>query len=259
MRDGTVAEGRSIVVRGKHSISVCLEIGPEATGAFVPDCPGCWVFGSTKERAMVKVRMVVLEWAEWLRSNGEVPPFMKRDVEIEGAEMLRVDYNPAEARKPEPLFWSEVAPIAREDIDRTIRLMEYSRNDLMAAVAGITDDCLDWEPPGEPRTIRNCLAHIAHVELWYLTRISVVPWPVRLPETTLELLEHSRDVALAGLRGFPERKMKGVFQPRKYRSPVCNLWTARKVLRRLVDHERLHMRYVKRVLELCTRVASSPG
>jgi len=45
-------------------IFVCLEVGPQATGAFVPDCPGCWVFGRTKERAIEKVKIAIIEWSE---------------------------------------------------------------------------------------------------------------------------------------------------------------------------------------------------
>jgi len=55
------------------------------------------------------------------------------------------------------------------------------------------------------------------------------------------------------LQNLPEEKWSGVFQPRKYVAPeamVCNLWTARKMLRRFVDHERLHTRYIEKVLKM---------
>jgi len=63
--------------------------------------------------------------------------------EIEVAEMLRVDYNPVEVGKPEPLFWSEVTPVKEGDIKRTIRLMEYSRKDLLGLTSTITEECMD--------------------------------------------------------------------------------------------------------------------
>lgn len=234
-------------------IPVCLEVGPQATGAFAPEYPGCWVFGSSQESALQKVGIAINEWVNWLKNHGENVPDIGDNIEVEVTEMLRVDYNPVEAGKPEPLFWCEVAPIAKADIARTIRLMKYARSDLMAAVAGITVDCLDWEPPDEPRTIRNCLMHIAHVELWYINRLNI-EMPDKLPDSPFELLDYSRDTVIERLQNFPERKMKGIFQPRKFRSPVCNLWTARKVLRRLVDHERLHTKYINKVLELYKRV-----
>ena len=50
---------------------------------------------------------------------------------------------------------------------------------------------------------------------------------------------------------FPKEKMAWVLQPVKDPSQVCHLWTARKVLRRLVDHEKLHARYIAKVVTLC--------
>ena len=230
-------------------IAVCLEAGNHATGAFVPDYPGCWVLGRTKESALKKVRIAIIDWFRWASEHGESLKDTNSDVEIEVSEMLGVNYNPAEAGKPEPIFWSEISPIGKEDIERTIRLMDYSRQDLLALVRNATRDTLEWEPPGKPRTILNCLTHIAHVELWYITRLNI-ELPGDYPTAVFELLDSTRAAVIECLQNFPRSKMRGIFQPRKYKSPVCDLWTARKVLRRLVDHERLHTRYIKTILDM---------
>ena len=237
-------------------ISVCLEVGPEATGAFVPECPGCWAFGRTKESALKKVRSAVVDWIECLRRQGGEIPYsgrnlrvdLRRQIEIEVAEMMQVAYNPAMAGKPEPLFWSEVLPVTRDDIKRTIRLMEFSRYDLLELVSHLTKEQLNFKPPGQPRTIKNCLKHIAYVEWWYVNRLNI-EMPEKFPKDVFGLLNHIRELVVEALEKLPREKMRGVHQPVKYKSPTCDLWTARKVLRRLVDHERLHTRYVKRVLK----------
>ena len=59
------------------------------------------------------------EWFSWLRRHGEQVP-EPGEIELEVAEMLRVDYNPVEAGKPEPLFWSEIQPITPADLARTL-------------------------------------------------------------------------------------------------------------------------------------------
>jgi len=237
-------------------IFVCLEVGPQATGAFVPDCPGCWVFGRTKERAIEKVKIAIIEWSEWLKKHEERISDITNKVEIEVTEMLCVDYNPTEAGKPEPLFWSEVLPVQRHDIERTIQLMEYSRKDLLNLLSNISDECLDWKPPGKPRTIRNCLKHIAYVEPWYINRLNIEV-PEDYPGDVLELLNYTRNIVLECLENFPERKMRGIFQPKKDRNPVCDLWTARKVLRRLVDHEKLHTKYIEKMLKMYHEMEST--
>lgn len=71
-------------------ISICLKVGPQATGAFVPNCPGCWVFGRIKERTIEKGRIAIIEWAELLKKYGEDIPDMSNKVEIEVAEILSV-------------------------------------------------------------------------------------------------------------------------------------------------------------------------
>jgi len=229
-------------------ILVCLEVGPEATGAFVPEFPGCWVFGRTPVRALEKVRAEVERWFRWVKEHGEGVSVEVRGFEVE-TEILRVSYNPVMAGKPEPLFWAEVPPIGREDILRTIRLMRYSREDLLSLTSSLSDELLDWKPAGKPRTIRNCLRHIAYVEPWYISRLNV-ELNVRHPKNVFELLKHTREIVLDFLENFPEEKMRGIFQPIKDANPICSLWTARKVLRRLVDHERLHTRYVEKLLKM---------
>jgi hypothetical protein len=230
-------------------VSVCLEVGPQASGAFAPEYPGCWVYGKNKKDTLRAVKANIIAWPGWLKSHGENVAEVSADVVVKVAEMLRVDYDPSEAYTPEPLFWSEVAPVYKEDIEKTIRLMGYSRQDLLSTIAGVNESIMDWQPPVKLRPIRDCLIHIARAELWYITRLNI-EFPEKLPESPLELLDYSRRLVLVNLRSLPERKMKGVFQPRKYRSPVCNLWTARKVLRRIVDHEMLHVRDIRQVLEM---------
>jgi len=230
-------------------IAVCLEIGPKGAGVFVPDCPGCWVFAKTKNKALKKARVAVVEWFEWMKKHKERVPDLKGKLKIEVAELLWVNYNPVEAGKPEPLFWSEVLPVKKDDIKKTLKLMYYSRQDLLALVSPLTQEQLDWNPPGEPRSIRNCLKHIAIVEPWYINRLNI-KLPEAYPRDVFKLLNHTREIVLDCLNDFPREKMKGVFIPQKYKSPVCDLWTARKVLRRLVDHERLHTKYIQKVVKM---------
>lgn len=227
---------------------VCLEVGPEGTGAFVPSCPGCWVFGRTPERALMKVKIALAEWFEWIAKHGKQVPAEAKNFEIEVAEILRVNYNPVDAGKPEPLFRSEVLTITKKDVTRTLRLMTYSHEDLLKLVSNLEDEHLDWLPPNKPRTIRNCLRHIAYVEPWYITRLCV-DLHDEYPQKVFEMLNYTRKIVVDYLRNLPLDKMHGIFQPKKASSSICDLWTARKVLRRLVDHERLHTRYIEKVLQ----------
>lgn len=234
---------------------VCLEVGSKATGAFVPSCPGCWVFGRDRESALNKVKVAVSDWYAWSKNHGEateVPPTIR----IKTNEVLQVTYNPAEAGKPEPLFWSEVLPVSIRDTERILRLLGYSRNDLLRLITGFDKALLHWKPKDGPRTIANCLRHIAMVEWWYVTRLGI-NLPTDFPKDTIELLSHTREFAEWNLSHLSKEKRTRIFQPKRDPSPICNLWTARKVLRRFVDHERLHTKYIEKTKEQYDRGSQS--
>jgi hypothetical protein len=238
----------------KSIVHVCLESGAGATGAFVPDRPGCWVFGRTSNRALRKVRVVAREWSHWLSDHGEKGHHVAKLL-IEPTEILRVDYNPVLAGKPEPLFWSEVPSVSNRDIQRTIRLMEYSRSDLLRLTSSLDVRTLRQKPVGKPRSIGDCLRHIAICEWWYVTRLNIA-LPREFPGDIFDLLHYTRKLAVETLRNLPKEKREGVFQPSQDPSPTCDLWTARKMLRRFVDHERLHTRYITSLIKDKATMAS---
>ena len=123
---------------------------------------------------------------------------------------------------------------------------------MLNLVSGLGNEILDWQPPGKPRTIRNTLKHIGFVEWWYITRLDV-ELPTKFPKNVFNLLNYTRKIVVDYLQNFPKEKRSGVFQPKRdvgRRAKTCNLWTARKVLRRLVDHERLHTKYIEKVLQM---------
>jgi uncharacterized damage-inducible protein DinB len=200
---------------------------------------------------MVKVRTAVNDWHRWAKAHGEIAGKLG-PVHVDPGEVLRVNYNPADAGKPEPLFWSEVLPVTKSHIERGLRLMGYSRNDLVRLCSDLDDHLLRWRPDGWPRSIGDCLKHIAFTDWWYVTRLDI-DLPRDFPEDIFDLLTYTRGLAEEALRGLTKEQRSRIFQPRSDPSPVCNLWTARKVLRRFVDHEMLHTRYVEKVLSAAPR------
>jgi hypothetical protein len=198
---------------------------------------------------MTKVKTAIADWFEWLEMHGELVSAESKNFEVEVLEMLKVTYNPLRAGKPEPLFWSETLHVTRKDIMRTVRLMQYSREDLLRIVNDLSSELLNWAPSREPRTIKNSLRHIAYVEPWYVSRLNI-DFQFEYPRDTFKMLDSTRSAVFDILQKLPSEKMRGIYQPTKDPSPTCNLWTARKMLRRLVDHERLHAKYIQRILQM---------
>lgn len=227
-------------------MKACLEVGDQGTAAFIPELPGCWVFGRDERRALAKARSAASKWYKWAERHGE-PVTITSSVKVEPAEVLRVTYNPVEAGKPEPLFWSEVLPVSARDVERTLRLMNHSRRDLLELCGSLDNSALRRKPKGGPRTIEDCLRHIASVEWWYITRLDI-DLPTDFPRDLFDVLQYTRRLAEKELKRLTKEQRTRIFQPHNDSSPVCNLWTARKVLRRFVDHERLHTAYIEKTL-----------
>jgi len=224
---------------------VCLEVGPKITGAFLPAYPGCWVFGRDQEAALGKAKEAAVAWYSWVGLHGEKvkPP---STIKMDPIEVMHVTYNPAKAGKPEPLFWAETHAASVRDVDRTLRLMRYSRSDLLGFCSSLDPHLLRWKPRSEPRSVASTLKHIAIAEWWYVTRLNI-DLPKDFPNDVFELLKHTRQLAERSLGRLTEEQRTSVFQPKNDPSPSSNLWTARKVLRRFVDHERLHTGYIERI------------
>jgi predicted RNase H-like HicB family nuclease len=58
-------------------------VGSDGTGAFVPSCPGCWVFGRTQESTLTKVKSAIGDWFEWLETHVEQVLAKSKDFEVE--------------------------------------------------------------------------------------------------------------------------------------------------------------------------------
>lgn len=157
----------------------------------------------------------------------------------------------------EVLFGPEREAASPEEVDLTIRLLGYSRADLVRDIEAAPVEALDWDPPyrrfaswADWRTIRAVLAHIANGETQYYTR-NIGHEPLSAPADPAgdwrAFLRQSREEAVAflvGLRDSPDRC--------RVRALDCGYgeewWSVRKALRRMVAHERMHHSSILRIL-----------
>jgi hypothetical protein len=146
----------------------------------------------------------------------------------------------------EILFTADLAPATAEEVALTAALLDASRTDLLEELASLPDGALDWDPPYREfaawarwRTIRQIVAHLANTEThYYLPALGLGPQfpPVSSrsdPESFLADRRATTLSALESLESTPVRAEDG--------------WSVRKVLRRLVWHERLHTKSIRRI------------
>jgi hypothetical protein len=223
--------------------------GEAGCEAWALDVLGFASWARSHEEVLAKLPGKLDEHARWCVRHGLPSP----PVDAGRAGALEVV---AHEKGDEILFEPDREPAAPEEIDLAIRLLAASRRDLLAALDGASDALLDWDPPyrrfaswADWRTIRATLAHVANGETHYYTRsigfaCSSKPatphddWRVFLPRSRAEAVAFLGRVAASADRarvGSPD--LGSGAEP----------WSVRKALRRMVRHEILHGKSIRRI------------
>lgn len=154
------------------------------------------------------------------------------------------------------LFLPEETAPTRAEIAERLAVLAATRRELLVTVRALPEAALDWPEPGRDpafHTIRAQLEHVAHVETWYLQRL----WRglPRLPRSTTvwERLDRTRGRVEAWLSGLPDAELGRVD---RY---LGELWSVKKVLRRLAYHEWFHLRVIQRIRGQAEAAGAAPG
>jgi hypothetical protein len=162
-----------------------------------------------------------------------------------------------DAADGEFFFDDDLRAVSDDDVELGGRLMEYSRADLLAAMRGVPDAVLDWRPPitamaqvdewnPQPRTIREIAAEVASAEAYYRGALHHGAEATSAGEAPDLASQRSRLIdTMISLRASDRGRR---FEPvRPWRSKPEH-WTARKVIRRVVSHERFHTAEIRQQL-----------
>lgn len=122
--------------------------------------------------------------------------------------------------------------------------MQHSRADLRSLLHGLDADGLAHQPQEAPRSIREVLVHLAFVELMY----TAWTFDHTTPEGVDAFLDWSRRVASERMHELAESSDDALTHAEWSGAQAPEPWTARKAVRRLLWHERLHMRGLQRQL-----------
>ena len=214
--------------------------------------PGCCARGRTRAEVLRSLPGAVREHGEWLDRHGEGPGEEGTEVSFDVAEDVvgTGPFNPGDAAA---LFSVERSPVSPGEIEDCLRLMSYSRSDLLELAGSLPDKVLDWCQSRTEFSLRIVLRHIGNAEQWYISRLFE---PDQLPQEwaadrtlpVFEFLDLERRGCIGCLRRLDERQRCEVFRPTHYTDHPEEEWTARKVLRRFVEHEREHTRQARAIL-----------
>ena len=213
---------------------------------------GCiWLAGSPEEAAAMAPQAIA-RYLQWLHRHGEPgrSPHQAEGIAVslkEVQEVPRLGISGAAVG----FFKPDEIPVTDSDIALAIRRLGYARLDLLETVSLLPPAALDWQPPGNKRSISQNLLHIRNAQFFYLHRLMTreeldtllpQPWPAGLFESLQWTLARVREI----LPELPQTRRAGVFPAAEPREN----WTARKMLRRFVEHELEHLQVVRQTADL---------
>jgi uncharacterized damage-inducible protein DinB/predicted RNase H-like HicB family nuclease len=228
--------------------------------AHILDLPGCAVRAPGRSTALGRLPEAIRSYHAWLRRHGEPapPPGEPIQVEVAGESKGLGPFGPGDAAA---LFPPDREPLAAEDMAHYFRLMAHSRADLLALVhapstatdASLPDKLLDWQPAPGSWTVRRVLRHVGNAEEWYVSRLvpaETLPaeWQHDEDLPIFEFLAMERRTAIARLQQLSPEERSGVQYPARWTKHPEEPWTARKALRRFLEHEREHTAQIREVL-----------
>lgn len=229
-------------------IRVVLERGIDDGGylAWVVDLPGCSVRAPTRDEVVEKVPGAVTSFVTMLAERG-VPADDLPGGDGLGVRVVDEVETPGAMAEADTdvLLDADRAPLTPGDWARLGRWSDAARAQLLAVLADLEDDALDHHPDGAPRSVREVLLHLGIVELFYAA------WTFDLDSTdgVRDFLRWTRDavgrrmadLAADGDERVTAARWSGAERPEE--------WSARKAARRLIWHDLLHTRGLRRQLE----------
>ena len=232
-----------------------LESGPKRrkTMVHVLDLPGCIAQGPTTEAALEATPEAIGVYLRFLGRHGEA-------VEPDAAFTAVVAEHVTEGGwlgngDPTPGFTFDFRPLTTDDLAVYLRRLAWLRSDLLALIRDVPRERLMAEPEGGGRSVYRILEHVAESHCVYLRylvgKVDGLSEGLRAvqsePEVLTDALTRLWRISAARLEVLTEAE-------RTQRIPHGQVtWTARRALRRMLEHDWEHL------LELSRRLKGTAG
>lgn len=232
---------------------IYLEIQPGVgCMAHVPELPGCFQRAGSQEEALSKLQYAIRVYQAWLHNHQE-------DFEVDDAVTLELvevihGFGPFKRGDSAALFAADRQPPTPDEMEKIyLRRASFARDDLLALTRPLPRRIHNWRARSGEMTITEILRHVGNAEKWYLSRL--VPPDTLPPEWEFDqqlpifkFLEMERTIVLDRLRGLNKEELQTVYSPTHWTKHPHEPWTARKVLRRMIEHELEHTEHIRQVL-----------
>ncbi len=209
------------------------------TLAWALDYPGVFTYGADDAEALIRIPRQILTFESWLNLHTDQPWVQLDGLDMhidETFEVFPVEID-GKTYEVNAFFRSDLIPLNDEEVRQAQQIFNWQREELLAGVETLSPELLKREFEGQRWTIEGILEHIARVEPWYFSRLGFeVPQPDD-NDNPIQLLEASAKMTN---RYFPE--LPGFDQIFEHQQEK---WNARKLVRRLLWHQRDHIDHIR--------------
>lgn len=220
--------------------------------------PGLGVRFPSREEMARRLPAVLDAHLAWLRSHGEPVPAALITFRVVEEAAIAGDF---ESGDDVGFYAPDAVPPTPQEVERYLRIGGCAHADLLSLVEGLDNEALDWVRDAQTRSIRQVVRHVVGAELWYMTRIIDDPGVHSIPPTlqeaddridaTEDMVERLRlvwDVFPRWASDLSPEQRARITVPTWFTQITDERWTARKMLRRCIEHCREHTLNVERIL-----------
>lgn len=240
-------------------VEVAIEQGTTRTwyGRCI-EFPGTIAWGGENQELLEELEREVYYHMDWLGNHQEQVPVCNEMALVVAEEVHNVP-GLGESGGEVALFHYDMTPVTPEDLQYFVTLMSYNRDDLLTIVQDLPEDQLTMKPEGKLRSITDILHHICNAEEFYLSRMGPeahtlyeihAGLPVEAVDSlpVFQRLQTVRTASCKTLQDMIPQLGNIILTEEAYTAHPHEKWTARKVMRRFLEHEREHIYNIREYL-----------
>lgn len=209
--------------------------------AWIVDMPGCYSSAQTSAEAIAQAPTSIVRYFSWIAEYDHTLHLPQEPIDIEIVETFQSFPSKQDPQYIVNAFFEEdKRPVSYWDVVIAYRLLDWSHKALFQVIQTMDERRMNQPIAGEVRgSIAGILEHIASAENWYLSMLNLALDRTRLPERPLEKIARVR-------RNTKEQLWKLIGETRITEN-YEEMWSARKVIRRTLWHERDHTQQIERL------------